>query len=159
APHDLGTYPHATGQVYGGGDSDSGMPVEESGHMLCMLAALAKVEGNADFSAPYWDKLTKWANYLKDKGFDPGTQLTTDDFAGHIARNTNLSAKAIMGVASYAMLADMLGKKDVAAQYMKIAKEAVPEWMQKSEDGDHYALVFGAKGHGTWSQKYNLVWD
>ncbi|MGC4031802.1 MAG: DUF4965 domain-containing protein [Tepidisphaeraceae bacterium] len=159
APHDIGQYPIATGQVYGGGDSDSGMPVEETGNMLCMVAALAKVEGNADFAKPYWPTLTKWATYLKAEGFDPGNQLTTDDFAGHIARNTNLGAKAIMGVASYAMLADMLGEKDVAADNMKVAKAAALEWMSKADNGDHYALVFGEKGKGTWSQKYNIVWD
>ena len=159
APHDMGQYPHATGQVYGGGDSDSGMPVEETGNMLCMVGALAKIEGNADFAEKYWPTLTKWANYLKNNGFDPGNQLTTDDFAGHIARNTNLAAKAIMGTASYAMLADMLGKKELAEQWMNISKQAAKDWMKKADQGDHYGLVFGEKGNGTWSQKYNLVWD
>ncbi|MBC8107610.1 MAG: DUF4965 domain-containing protein [Anaerolineae bacterium] len=158
APHDLGTYPQATGQVYGG-TNDAPMPVEECGNMLVLAAALAKAEGNAEFSRKYWPTFTKWASYLKEKGLDPENQLTTDDFAGHIARNANLSAKAIMGIASYGMLADMLGKKDEAAAAMQTARDYAQKWMKLGEEGDHYKLVFGDAGNGTWSQKYNLVWD
>ncbi len=150
--HDVGTYPRANGQTYGGD-----MPVEESGNMLILTAALAKMEGNAEYARKHWNVLTTWANYLAEKGLDPENQLCTDDFAGHFAHNTNLSVKAILGVASYGYLADMLEMKETAEAYISIARQMAAEWVEMANDGDHYRLTFDKQG--TWSQKYNLVWD
>lgn len=153
APHDLGTYPFVTGRDDGG----EGMPVEESGNMIILCDAVAQADGNADFVSPWWPQITQWAEYLKQYGLDPENQLCTDDFMGHLAHNANLSVKAILGLAAYGDLCRMRGDQRDADEYAKLARTDADHWMKVAADDDHYRLAFDKPG--TWSQKYNLVWD
>ncbi len=159
APHDLGTYPRADGQVYGGGErtEENQMPVEETGNLLILLGALAKIDGDAKFCEPFWPEISKWAKYLESKGFDPENQLCTDDFAGHLAHNVNLSAKAIEALGAYSILCGMRGEKAEAMRVSTVAHALAERWAREAKDGDHSRLAFDKPG--TWSQKYNLAWD
>lgn len=159
APHDLGTYPLANGQVYGGGEvnEENQMPVEESGNLLIMIAALGRSEGNWEFAHRYMPQLTKWAEYLGTQGLDPENQLSTDDFAGHLAHNTNLSIKAIEALGAFVQIARGVGDTKLAEHFEQIVRPMPARWQTMALEGDHYKLAFDQPG--TWSQKYNLVWD
>ncbi len=152
AAHDIGQYPKANYQVYGGD-----MPLEEAGNMITLAAILCQLDGNTSYVDKYWDIISTWADYLAENGQDPTNQLCTDDFAGHWAHNANLSIKAIMGVAGYALMAQQKGLDDVYDKYINRAREMATQWEQDAREGDHYRLAFDRAD--TWSQKYNMVWD
>jgi len=184
APHDVGRYPQATGQVYGAGRREAWggkirngdlhpnyylypdaadvyelkyqMPVEECGNMLILLCAAAAFDGDFNIAGEDQALLKKWAQYLLQYGEDPGDQLCTDDFAGHLARNVNLSAKAIVGIACYARMLEAQGDAANAGKYHQKAKEMAESWRKRAMADDHTALTFDGQG---WSMKYNLAWD
>lgn len=159
APHDLGIYPQANGQAYGGGEfsEDNQMPVEECGNMLILTAAVCKVENKIDLANQHWTTLLKWANYLVQFGLDPKNQLCTDDFAGHLAHNANLSLKAILAINAFGLLCELRADKTQAQVFYQIAQNMATEWMKLADNEDHYRLAFDRKG--SWSQKYNLIWQ
>ncbi len=180
APHDVGRYPYATGQVYGVNGKyfprnhevvppiymfpaqpdlfrhESQMPVEECGNMLIMVAATIHADGDTTMAAENLPQLEQWVQYLLRYGEDPADQLCTDDFAGHSARNTNLAAKAICGVASFGLIHQALGNQAEADNYLARAREMAASWLERAKVDDHTALSFDGTG---WSLKYNLVWD
>ncbi|MBO4219402.1 MAG: DUF4965 domain-containing protein [Clostridia bacterium] len=144
-PHDCGTFPLCNGNVYG-----EGMPVEECGNMLICTAAVCAAEGSGSFAYENRDLLDKWAEYLIVNGYDPADQLCTDDFAGHLSRNCNLSLKAIVALAAY-------GKVTGSKRYSRIAKEFAERWVKDASNGSASRLAFDRED--SWSIKYNMVWD
>lgn len=171
APHDVGRYPLATGQVYGvyrhvdrtqcyppyylypAGtqvwDPRYQMPVEECGNMLIMLEAARVFGAEHGLADRYRPLLDRWVKYLVQYGEDPDEQLCTDDFAGHLAHNVNLAAKAIVGVACYARLT---GREEYACQ----ARTMAAHLLEKIGSQGNTPLTLDGQG---WSMKYNLLWD
>lgn len=158
APHDAGQYPLVEGQVYGENELKMQMPVEECGNMLIIAANAALAEGDPSFAAENLDLLSTWADYLLSNGYDPENQLCTDDFAGHLAHNCNLSIKAAMGIAGYGIILDMLGDYEGACKFIDAARLHAEKWVKDAANGDGtFRLAFDRPD--TWSMKYNAVWD
>lgn len=169
APHDVGTYPIIDRQRYGIDKEDSTkydpnmhMPVEECGNMIIMEAVTAVASGDFSFAESHLDMLSTWVKYLIKFGKDPENQLCTDDFAGHLAHNCNLSLKAIMGIACYGIIlngtktTDADGRK--GDEYIEKAREYALDWINRAQNSDGtFRLAFDKpESH---SMKYNIVWD
>ena len=124
--------------------------------MLLMAAALLTCEKRPGLMMPHMDTLKTWAKYLLKYGADPGEQLCTDDFAGHLAHNCNLSLKAIMGLVGMWKICTMMGED--GSEYLDSAKEMAVVWAKNAANGDgSYRLAFDRPG--TFSMKYNMIWD
>lgn len=158
APHDVGQYPILNGQVYGSNRFEYQMPVEECGNLIIMAAAAAVASGDVSYASTCMDLLETWAQYLLEFGADPADQLCTDDFAGHLAHNTNLSLKAISGIVALGILYKMQGKAEKYTECIEKARALSADWAVRAANGDgSYRLAFDRPG--TFSMKYNIVWD
>lgn len=158
APHDVGQYPKLNGQVYGDNKLEYQMPIEECGNVLIMMAAVCIVQKDVTFATENWAQLEQWLDYLLRTGMDPENQLCTDDFAGHLAHNCNLSIKAIMGIAGFSVLCRMNNDIDRADELLLKAKEMAKQWISMAIKPDGtYRLAFDQED--SFSMKYNLIWD
>lgn len=158
APHDCGQFPLVHGQVYAENRIEGQMPVEECGNMLVMAASVCIASGDTKFAEENLDLLEAWVKYLEAHGDDPENQLCTDDFAGHLAHNCNLSLKAVMGIAGLGVIYKMLGREADYERMTAEAKRMAAGWAERASNGDgSYRLAFDREG--TWSMKYNIVWD
>lgn len=158
APHDAGCYPFVNGQVYGENALKYQMPVEECGNMIVLVSAICEKENDYAFAQENIEILDKWSKYLIKYGKDPENQLCTDDFAGHLSHNCNLSLKAIMGMTGFAKILEHLGRKNEAEEIHNKAQEYADSFTTNAKNGDgSYRLAYDRED--TFSLKYNAVWD
>jgi len=159
SPHQIGVFPVANDTT----EAQEEMPMENTGNLfMMMLAILQRNGGDTSFYYPhYFDLLTKWADYLLSTLPFPEDQLCTDDFMGSIPNNTNLAAKGIIALNSYAELCYAATHEDKCrSHYGAAAKEFARTWLQEAleqEPQPHTTLAYGVSG--TWSTKYNLLWQ
>ena len=168
APHDMGFYPLLNGQVYGVECYSDGqvkeidlsrqMPLEECGNMIILFAAVMDAEKDTSFVKEHLGIIEQWSQYLIKYGLDPENQLCTDDFAGHLAHNVNLSIKAIMGIVGYSRILEKVGKRDEAKRMLAKARRYVESLIVRAKNPDgSFRLAYDQPN--TFSLKYNAIWD
>ena len=103
--------------------------------------------------------LKQWTGYLVDFSLEPGNQLSTDDFAGWLALQTNLALKGIIGIRAMAELAKLSGCDEDAEIYMNISTTYISRWEELgiSRDKTHAKLAYD--WYGSWTTIYNLYTD
>ncbi|CCM03143.1 uncharacterized protein FIBRA_05265 [Fibroporia radiculosa] len=157
ACHDMGSiYPQALGHNNG---DDEKMPIEESGNMLIMSLSYVQKSGDISYVSTYYNLLNQWTEYLVANTLIPGDQISTDDFAGPLANQTNLAIKGIIGIKAMSVMAEMVGDMATSANYSGIAASYVKQWQgyATSTDGLHLTLAYN--NETTWGLSYNMYAD
>jgi hypothetical protein len=134
------------------------MPLEMTADQLQMIAASALVRRDFSSANEFWPLLQTFADYLVENGLDPARQPCSDDYLGPSAHNANLAAKSIIGIAAFSTLCNRTGRA-CGAHYMTIAKRYAARWPALAAGGRSGATVREYNKTGSYSQKYNLLWD
>ncbi|TIA37388.1 putative glutaminase [Aureobasidium pullulans] len=101
----------------------------------------------------------QWTSYLVEYSLEPHNQLSTDDFAGWLALQTNLALKGIVGIRAMSELATVMDKKDDAKHFRNISDTYIKRWEELgiSRDGTHAKLAYD--WYGSWTTLYSLYAD
>ncbi|KAI0771550.1 DUF1793-domain-containing protein [Trametes elegans] len=155
--HDMGaSYPKAIGHNDG---KDEPMPVEESGNMLIMTLSHAQKTNDLSLIQTYFNLLDQWTQFLISDSLIPANQISTDDFAGSLANQTNLAIKGIVGIKAMAEIASLVGDDERSSNYSSIVASYVQQWQgfATASDGSHLTLSYG--NSSSWGLSYNLFAD
>ncbi|AEO63438.1 uncharacterized protein THITE_2108701 [Thermothielavioides terrestris NRRL 8126] len=101
----------------------------------------------------------QWTGYLERESLIPHNQLSTDDFAGWLANQTNLALKGIIGIRAMGEIAALVGEEADARHYRAVAADYIAKWQEYaiSRDGTHAKLAY--TWYGSWTTIYNLYAD
>lgn len=120
------------------------------------MQAYFQVSQDLDWLKKHYSIMTQWASYLITDGLIPAEQLSTDDFAGTLANQTDLAIKAIVGIGAMGEIAAQTGHKINATYYRDVSREYIEKWIELaiSKDGGHAKLAY--QDDASWGTLYNL---
>ncbi|KAK5679054.1 hypothetical protein LTS10_008710 [Elasticomyces elasticus] len=174
ALHDLGYFPNA---IKAGTETQ---PLEECGNMLIMALSYSQRTGDTGYLNKHYNTLKQYTNYLVEDSLIPSNQISTDDFAGSLANQTNLALKGMIGIQAMvsapikssvvtsmhmltsnmqAMIANMTGHPSDGSNFTTIAADFISQWqtLGVATDKTHTTLSYGNdSSHGLL---YNLYAD
>ena len=61
--------------------------------------------------------LDQWTQFLITDSLIPANQISTDDFAGSLANQTNLAIKGIIGIKAMSEIAALVGQTQKSSNY------------------------------------------
>ncbi|EZF32210.1 hypothetical protein H109_05476 [Trichophyton interdigitale MR816] len=101
----------------------------------------------------------QWTGYLVEFSLEPHNQLSTDDFAGWLALQTNLALKGIVGINAMSEMSNFVGKTDDYKYFKNISDTYITKWegFGFSRDGTHAKLSYD--WYGSWTTLYNMFAD
>ncbi|KAL1998449.1 hypothetical protein VTN02DRAFT_6160 [Thermoascus thermophilus] len=159
AMHDLGAhFPNATGHPDG---RDERMPLEECAGMVLLALAYARRTRDVAYLTRHYALLEQWTGYLVEEALYPANQISTDDFAGPLANQTNLALKGILAIQAMSVIANLTGHAAAATNYSGLAHDYIGRWqtlgIAHDADPPHATLSYGA--NDTYGILYNLYAD
>jgi hypothetical protein len=157
--HDLGVYPSAFGHNDG---KDEPMQVEESGNMILLALHYAQLVGSStakSWLSRHYSIMQQWAEFLIEDSLVPALQLSTDDFAGTLANQSNLAIKGIEGIAAMGQIADLLGKTKDAKMYNNVSQTYIQSFYTYAFNTNRTHIKLAYQSENSWGTLYNLVFD
>ncbi|UZJ57069.1 hypothetical protein CBS101457_006389 [Exobasidium rhododendri] len=157
--HDLGVYPSAFGHNDG---KDEPMQVEESGNMILMTLHWAQLVGKKaakPFLKQHYKIMQQWAGFLITDSLIPAEQLSTDDFAGQLANQSNLAIKGIQGIAAMGHIATWLNKTEDAKIYKNVSSTYIQAFYGYAINKNDSHVKLSYQDDASWGTLYNLVFD
>lgn len=129
--------------------------------MLITTLAYVQRSGDTAYLSQHYDILKQWTGYLVNGSLIPANQLSTDDFQGNLANQTNLALKGIIGIEAMAVISNLTGNTDDANNYSTIAHDYITRWqilgINQNATTPHTTLAYG--NETSYGLLYNLYAD
>lgn len=157
--HDIGShYPNATGHPDGNAEQQ---PLEECGNMIILALTYAQRANDVAYLKKHYTILKQWNTYLVQEALIPADQISTDDFAGSLANQTNLAIKGIIGIRAMAQIAKLTNNMNDYNNFTNISSTYLKKWqtlgINSAARPPHSTLSYGM--NDTYGLLYNIYAD